>query len=243
MNRTGSGAYTYSQSLQDFKKYFSFVIGGDVTDYAGYGWHGIRVAGYNASILSANGESLTVAHGGWKSTAHERYRRFTMKEVLQIPANMVGSSILPVPGVRSICGKTVVRGRATHDSSSDDDGECADGEASGSDFDDMLATYESSMLPPAYSRVERNRDGLARSYVVYVAPDGHACDSRPAAWAYFRRPAEGSESTSSSPGPSPGNLSDSNFNARPRRRAEPMAARRLPSCREGKSLAIAMVDP
>ena len=188
MNSSDSNAYIYSQSLTDFKNIFAELIGGDATDYAGYGWHGVRVAGYNASVDSLNGEELTVAHGGWKSTAHARYRRFTMSKVLQIPANMVEGAVVTRTTVRSIKGKSVVRGKAVCSDSSNDDGEDADAEDSGSDFDNLLLTYEKSMLPPNYVKEVRNHSGLSRPYSVILAPDGHACDSRPAAWAYFRRP-------------------------------------------------------
>ena len=45
--------------------------------------------GYNLG-KAAVGEALTVAHGGWKSSAHSRYERFANSRVLSMPAAMVG---------------------------------------------------------------------------------------------------------------------------------------------------------
>ena len=47
--------------------------------------------GYNLSV-EGNGEDVTVAHGLWKSTAHTRYARFSMRQVCSIPAGMLGET-------------------------------------------------------------------------------------------------------------------------------------------------------
>ena len=49
------------------------------------GPHGLRVEGYNKT-KNGLGLPMAVAQGGWKSTAHERYDRFGMEEVVRIPA-------------------------------------------------------------------------------------------------------------------------------------------------------------
>ena len=49
--------------------------------------HGLRVSGYN-SARRVNRE-LAVAQGAWDSDAHERYDRFTLSEVVSLPANMI----------------------------------------------------------------------------------------------------------------------------------------------------------
>ena len=75
---------TYTGAMGDFHKLLRRV-----TDDIGYGLHGLRVLGYNCS-KEANGEDLTVAHGGWKSTAHKRYARFPNRLVLGMASRMAG---------------------------------------------------------------------------------------------------------------------------------------------------------
>ena len=59
------------------------------------GLHGIRVEGNNLS-RNANGDELTNIHGGWLSAAgRSRYDRFSVADVVAIPARMVGR---PHPG-------------------------------------------------------------------------------------------------------------------------------------------------
>ena len=53
------------------------------------GPHGLRVEGYNAT-KNGLGAPLAVAQGGWKSSAHERYDRFSMGRVVRIPAVIAG---------------------------------------------------------------------------------------------------------------------------------------------------------
>ena len=49
------------------------------------------MGGYNASVRT-NGEELTVAHGLWRSKAHNRYQRWSDLEVAGISAAMVGAA-------------------------------------------------------------------------------------------------------------------------------------------------------
>jgi hypothetical protein len=70
--------------MADFRKWLKFVKA-DVT----LGPHGLRILGYNLS-KAANGVDLTVAHGGWLSTAHTRYERFNYLMALGITAAMFG---------------------------------------------------------------------------------------------------------------------------------------------------------
>ena len=53
----------------------------------GYGLHGLRVSGYD--LARRHDEELAVAHGGWKSTAHKRYSRFSLAEVRNLSAAIV----------------------------------------------------------------------------------------------------------------------------------------------------------
>ena len=81
--------YTYSCGLNDFRSLLGRVSGCVPKDY---GLHSLRVTGYNLAKQSV-GEELTVAHGGWKSSAHSRYGRFEfmLGKVLAMPAAMVGA--------------------------------------------------------------------------------------------------------------------------------------------------------
>ena len=75
MARDRTRPYTYSAGMSDFKSLL-----GRVSEDTNFGHHGLRVEGYNLSV-DGNGEDVTVAHGLWKSTAHTRYARFTMRQV------------------------------------------------------------------------------------------------------------------------------------------------------------------
>ena len=76
--------YTYRAAMSDLKEQLQ-RFSPDDTDY---GLHGLRVLGYNLSIVR-NGEELTVAHGLWLSSAHTRYHRFSLTSVYNIPARML----------------------------------------------------------------------------------------------------------------------------------------------------------
>ena len=80
--------------MADFRRVLA-----SVSEDTNYALHSIRVLGYNSSHRT-NGEDLTVAHGGWQSTAHMRYRRFTMTEVGGIAAAMVNQTPA-APGKRT----------------------------------------------------------------------------------------------------------------------------------------------
>lgn len=81
----------YSVALKRFRALLDKVDG---CDSSIFGLHGLRVAGYNLARDSV-GEALTVAHGGWTSSAHDRYHRFGMPKVLAMPAAMVGAQAPP----------------------------------------------------------------------------------------------------------------------------------------------------
>jgi hypothetical protein len=74
--------YTYSAALADMAMMLQRVGCSD-----SYGIHSLRVSGYNWS-KRGSGEDITVAHGLWKSHAHNRYSRWGMNEILDIPRNM-----------------------------------------------------------------------------------------------------------------------------------------------------------
>ena len=80
-------ALLYGSALKQCRTLWARVVG-DSAAHA-YGLHGLRVAGYDCARRSAAGEDLAVAHGGWHSTAHKRYERFAMSEVVRISSHIV----------------------------------------------------------------------------------------------------------------------------------------------------------
>ena len=56
-----------------------------------YGLHSLRVTGYTLG-KRGGGEALAVAQGGWHSNAHERYERFTLAQVVALPAAMLAAA-------------------------------------------------------------------------------------------------------------------------------------------------------
>jgi hypothetical protein len=83
---------TYQAGLRSVRKLWAKVAGD--AEAARYGLHGLRVAGYVHS-KRGNGEALTVAHGGWASSAHERYDRFSMPEITALATNLLEQGLQP----------------------------------------------------------------------------------------------------------------------------------------------------
>lgn len=83
-------AYRYADALADVRALWARVCG--VAVAAGFGLHGLRVAGYNGT--RRRNRELAVAQGGWDPVAgaNDRYDRFTRDEVLDIPAGIVAST-------------------------------------------------------------------------------------------------------------------------------------------------------
>ena len=78
--------YTYAAAMADLKTRCARVG----VDGSRFGIHGIRVAGYNASVR-ANGHDLTICHGLWAGpSSASRYHRFDVStEIVPMAANMV----------------------------------------------------------------------------------------------------------------------------------------------------------
>ena len=167
--------YTYRCLLDDLHTRLERV--GADTSLKPHGW---RVEGYNRS-KDGNGLEITVAHGGWQSDAHDRYERFASEAVLSIPARMLGvrSPFVSEDGRREIRRTRVARGsRADPSPDTVDD-------ASGVEEDDDVPDRVEAGPPPGFEREDRVTPS-GRGYVVWRAPDGRACQSRPAAWMYYQ---------------------------------------------------------
>ena len=164
-------SYTYTAAMSDLRDHLR-AVGGDVA----LGLHGLRVLGYNLS-KSANGEEITVAHGGWRSAAHSRYERFRLSDVFSIPSNMVGVRSPYVEGaVRRINPSRRQRGTLLPQASDSDSD-------SGSDSP-VVSSRDAHGLPPGYTREDREAPS-GRQYLVVHGPDGSRHDSRPAAWRHY----------------------------------------------------------
>ena len=81
---------TYSNAMKDVRALWERASSHD--NAMQYGLHSLRVAGYNAAKLGKHGTALAVAHGGWMSSAHERYDRFHISDVIDM-ARVVVSSV------------------------------------------------------------------------------------------------------------------------------------------------------
>ena len=131
---------------------------------------------------------MTQAHAGWLSVqGMSRYHRFLMKQVVAIPSAMLG---LSVPGASE--PRVVQHVRGPRRVSVDVDNLRADPAVSGSgpaSRDASVSEVAGVHLPPGYVREVRSpaaaRSSSSRDYVVILAPDGHACQSRPDAWRYY----------------------------------------------------------
>ena len=164
--------YTYGALMADFRKKLA-AVGADVK----LGPHGIRVRAYNDS-RDANGEELTVAHGGWRSGAHSRYARFAQRAVLGIPAAMLGV-VNPFTGTRQVSRSVLVRGTASQVEAPDEE----EGEDHGSGAAATAPTVR-PLAPEGYTRVQKESIN-GRKYATYLAPDGSVLSSAPHAWRHY----------------------------------------------------------
>ena len=149
--------------------------------------HGLRVAGYFAS-KRANGEDLTVAHGGWSenSDGHSRYDRFVHSDVLGVPAGMVGADSV-FGGVRVISTAS----RASRGAPSmpvDPTDEESDGSDDGGGAAVASAPPASSRdLPPGFTH-ERRVTSSGRAYSMFFSREGRRFESLVACWRYATTP-------------------------------------------------------
>lgn len=167
--------YTYRCAMSDLHRMLDAV---GCTER--YGLHGLRVLGYNLS-KRANGVDLTVAHGLWMSSAHTRYERFSMQQVMCIPRNMVGCE--EVVEQAEGAERPVHRARLSRRSASVAD--AADAPPPNAPVADGGLTVDSAagMLPEGYTTVVHS--AASRAYHTYLAPDGTAFKSRIACWRHF----------------------------------------------------------
>ena len=207
--RDAASAWTYSQA-QAASHAFQRRVG--VSQGQEFGFHGLRVEGYNLS-KRGNGEDLTVAHGLWKSSAHKRYDRFKLSQVIDIPRRMLRSR------------------DATSDVSSEEDGS-GDAESGGDEVTERVArppaerlrreqlagsalgaassgagasgagasgaAAAGASLLPAGWRTESRMPASGTAYSVHFGPQGQRASTRPEAWRIADREAQAEQVASPS---------------------------------------------
>ena len=92
-----SNPYTYAFMLRLFRTRISMLEGFTWETARIYGFHGLRVLGFNCA-RSASGEDVAVLHGGWSSDAYKTYSRTQLKLVLaaaQLGADFAARHALP----------------------------------------------------------------------------------------------------------------------------------------------------
>ena len=190
-----SGAWLYRDALKAFHDAQSAV---GIADDDITGFHGIRVEGYGVS-KRGNGESLTVAHGGWKSRkGHERYARFPSQHVRNIARNMrracasdfadssEADSEEGAPGPRERSAEPPAerlrRGQVGSTSSpAASSGASSSAVAPASAPLRRGAPAQDPLLPEGWKSVRRQASSGTR-YTAYVGPDGQKASSREVAW-------------------------------------------------------------
>jgi hypothetical protein len=187
--RDGRRPYTYRALMEDLRGHLE-AVGADPT----LGPHGIRVEGYNCS-KQGNGVDLTVAHGGWMSSAHSRYERFSHVRVLSIPARMLGRDSVfdDGSGQRAVGEARVQRGTPIlprsypvpgHESGEEAVDESREDEEVRRPVPARRDTPEG--LPPGVYHARRVSSASGRSYDVYTMPQGPQAYSRAEVWRRFR---------------------------------------------------------
>ena len=84
----------YREALAGLRGLLGRVPGCDASLY---GLHSLRVEGYDRARKGPEGADLAGAHGGWHHGSNERYARFAMTDVLDLPQFIAGASPPPPP--------------------------------------------------------------------------------------------------------------------------------------------------
>ena len=169
LSRDQSRPYIYPAYMMDFRNWLH-----EVDANVKLGPHGLRVRGYN-DAKNGVGDELTQVHGGWRSAAHARYARFNQRQVLGIPAAMIGVRSVH-DAQREVSRARTVRGGTL---AADVAGDSSEDEA------EAGAPAERAGRPPeGYAREDRVT-AAGRKYAVYRAPDGRILSSQREAWRHY----------------------------------------------------------
>jgi hypothetical protein len=195
LNKDKSRYYTYSCLLADFHEAFAEFL---ISYSKSLGPHGLRVLGYNLS-KAGNGEDLTVAHGGWMSSAHSRYHRWGLPDVLNVPARMLGVDA-PFAAARPVTRVRARRGSSAGTPVTSREDLSLEGLLSSDDEDEPgVPTVHARALPAGYTRENITRPNGRPDFVVH-APNGSTCRSIAEAW---RHAAAAPAAVAPSPAPTP----------------------------------------
>ena len=177
VSRDRPSAYTYAAARADFRSRQK-QVGVKKEDYTGL--HGLRVTGYN-STKAGLGEDLAVAQGGWRSSAHKRYDRFSLQEVVRIPSVISGHDPGNTPPGLSSHSRSVERNAGPpevrllrHSTTSTPEDETAENQSPAQLF------LTDSSLPDGWT-VETRVTNNGRRYKVYRGPDNMRAASLPQA--------------------------------------------------------------
>ena len=107
---------TYSNAMRDVRALWARVSSDERASE--FGLHSLRVTGYNAAKAGRGGVQLAVAQGGWMSSAHERYARFDMIDVLALSSEIVGQADLSGQLAASLQRVSAVPANAERDNAS-----------------------------------------------------------------------------------------------------------------------------
>jgi hypothetical protein len=127
---------------------------------------------------------ITVAHGGWMSEAHDRYERFSNKQLYGIPAGMLRVNN-PFGGESP---RAIGRARASRYP----DGAPPEPDSDGDESEvGAVSAGPAKGLPDGYR--EELRETPNRVYPLYHGPDGRVARSRAEAWRQVAEPPEDSD--------------------------------------------------
>ena len=181
-------AYTYGQFYRDMVKGYDRMGKPRKTP------HGLRTGGYKL-VVDALGENVAVAQGGWRSSAHHRYYRVEMSQVLQISratAGLLGPTPMSSPPAcdvgaieeeRELVPPEERATRAGLASAMRGGGGSAGPSASADPLPiDDTALLHPSLLPPGWSAIRHDGEHLSRTYTTYQGPNGERAASRREAW-------------------------------------------------------------
>ena len=183
---------TYSTMLAHMRECMARVPGISQETAVKYGFHGLRVLGYNCWRAAA-GEEVAVLQGGWGSTAHRTYARDELMKILgmaqkgvsyaaqhaliPMPLDVADDDLVAAPPLQPASNQVLSPGPVV----------VVPAPLPASTLSKRTSSVKSSNpTPPGFKREDRCT-GNGRKYFVYYAPDGSRFESSNMAWIYYRK--------------------------------------------------------